>query len=823
MRHTTTLLLFVLIAPVLIAQRLLPVHPSQNDGNGIFAVAEFDGKLFMGGLFSSIHGQPRTSIIGWQGEQYEHAPGAFTSAARIVRDLVVYDGRLIAAGNEPDLGHVAVWDGTAWSAMGQGFPERTWALAIHDGSLLAGGQSMEVKRWNGETWLLFGELFNGHVYSMAVHNGVLYAGGAFSATQGGTPLPGGLARWNGTAWEAVAGGLNGTVWVLRTDPVGLLIGGAFSATEDGSQTFHNWTILGTAGFLQVPSDPMLPAVRGFDRFPDGRLAVGASTSMNGGVSTSLIVDGNQAERLEGFCVRTSATVNGQHVLFGSGGMTLHRPVMLMGRYDDGIPMVTAAMNDVNASIGPSPHAFRRGNSPGFEVPAGSNTHSLFTSSPLIVAYVDGVRHVSAPLMGLQILGEQFPKPWAGPVAMGVNDAFYERYHQVWQLDRAQVQSHIAHWNDPGYTMPLAIATWPAHGDVANGEPERMAPFMDINGNGIYEPIAGEYPVFRGDRCVYTINHTVQDSEEGDPPLLFDQHSFYHVFNAVPGSALDQTVFVQYQFINRSEQVYDQLRFGQFADMDIGCPADDLAGCDSTRSLFFTYKASDMDTICPPTNGYGAQPPAQGIKFLNEPMRTHSVMRSVVNGNPIIDDLMYGLVDGLPFSSYGWPPDFRYPGGEYMDVITIPTHDRRNLGATGPFTLAPGDTLCIDLAFIFARAPSGGAYASVETLKLRADSVQAFYDGLALDCLTQPVMVGIDEPRAVQPLQLFPNPTTDAVTIVADDGLGRITLMDLQGRPLHTVNTPSDRHTLHLAAHPAGLYIVEVRNANGVRVARLVKQ
>ena len=347
--------------------------------------------------------------------------------------------------------------------------------------------------------------------------------------------------------------------------------------------------------------------------------------------------------------------------------------------------------------------------------------------------------------------------------------------------------------------------------------------MDLNDNGVYEPLYGEYPVFRGDRCVYTISHTVQDSYEGDPPLHMDQHSFYHVFDAELGSALHHTVFVHYQFINRSTQVYDQLRFGQFADMDIGCPNDDLVGCDSTRNMFFTYNANNTDPSCGTIVGYGDQPPAQGIKFLDHTMRSHWALNAYPSFSPTVADMMYGLMGGEPYSMNGWPDDFLFPGGEYMDEQSIWQPERLSVAATGPFTLAPGDTLCIDLAFIFARAPSGGAYASVETLEQRADSVQAFYDSLALDCRSIPVMVGVGEVHAQQPLQLFPNPTADAVTIVAGDGLGRITLMDMQGRILRTVNTTSDRHTLDMSAHPAGLYVVAVMNPRGKRMARLVKQ
>jgi hypothetical protein len=93
----------------------------------------------------------------------------------------------------------------------------------------------------------------------------------------------------------------------------------------------------------------------------------------------------------------------------------------------------------------------------------------------------------------------------------------------------------------------------------------------------------------------------------------------------------------------------------------------------------------------------------------------------------LDDVMYGLEQfGEPFQQLGYPTHFQFPGApssEQVPTFGIHPGPQMAVGASGPFTMGPGDTLCMDLAFIYARAGSGGAYASVEALKLRADSVQ----------------------------------------------------------------------------------------------------
>ena len=96
---------------------------------------------------------------------------------------VVWNGNLVVAGNfgvagVSDVGGVALWDGSQWSAMGGGLEYSVGALAV----------------WNGD----------------------LYAGGNFGES-GGVTLNG-LARWNGTSWEDVGGGVGGGVMALLATP-----------------------------------------------------------------------------------------------------------------------------------------------------------------------------------------------------------------------------------------------------------------------------------------------------------------------------------------------------------------------------------------------------------------------------------------------------------------------------------------------------------------------------------------------------------------------------------------------------------------------------
>ncbi|MBK9514594.1 MAG: T9SS type A sorting domain-containing protein [Flavobacteriales bacterium] len=128
---------------------------------------------------------------------------------------------------------------------------------------------------------------------------------------------------------------------------------------------------------------------------------------------------------------------------------------------------------------------------------------------------------------------------------------------------------------------------------------------------------------------------------------------------------------------------------------------------------------------------------------------------------------------------------------------------------------------MDLAFIYARAGSGGAYASVEALKLRADSVQAAYDAYGIGCGSYPSMVSVPDVQAHEQVRLFPNPAHDRVTVMADTPVKGLELLDAQGRLVLTASPTGTRSTLDLRGLMPGFYAVRIHTTVQTHVHRLV--
>jgi hypothetical protein len=112
--------------------------------------------------------------------------------------------------------HVARWDGTQWSPMGQGLTAPGRALAVHDdgsgAALYAGGGNVpgtseaSLARWNGVDWVPVAFPGVGVIRSLASYDDstgpALYVGGAFTLPSGTFAR---IVRFDGTVWTAMPG------------------------------------------------------------------------------------------------------------------------------------------------------------------------------------------------------------------------------------------------------------------------------------------------------------------------------------------------------------------------------------------------------------------------------------------------------------------------------------------------------------------------------------------------------------------------------------------------------------------------------------------
>jgi hypothetical protein len=213
------------------------------------------------------------------------------------------NGDLVAGGEFTGAGaviadHIALWDGTAWSALGSGFDGPVNALIVMgNGDVVAGGEftladgapASNIARWNGVSWSPLGAGRGAAVESLALlPNGDLVAGGAGGFTRFTGEYVGdeALARWNGTSWRPLGDGFDEEVRALTRLANGDVIAGgdftqAVTVDADHVARFDGtvWAPLG-AGVDDV--------VRALAVLPNGDLVAGGDFLNAGGAGAAQV-------------------------------------------------------------------------------------------------------------------------------------------------------------------------------------------------------------------------------------------------------------------------------------------------------------------------------------------------------------------------------------------------------------------------------------------------------------------------------------------------------------------------------------------------------
>ncbi len=299
-------------------------------------------------------------------------------------------------------------------------------------------------------------------------------------------------------------------------------------------------------------------------------------------------------------------------------------------------------------------------------------------------------------------------------------------------------------------------------DYNNWPAELGAPFVDVNGDGIFER-GIDKPKFLGDVTAWCVSNDLDTTRtknlinSGKLGLEFQ----FTVFGFDEDS-LQNVIFKRIKIINKGNNTIENSVFSIFADFDLGSFCDDNVGCDTTLNLGIGYNGKGTDPL------YGI-PPAIGYQLLSGPrVEGSSTDTAIVEGkiypgfknlemtsfSPVLKYWRTGIMDagskeelfnningltnfdgvplknpltgmetlfglsGDPVNGIGWYEGLGWPGGP------LP-YERRMYVNSGTFTLAPGDTQTVDFAVLMARGED--RLLSVKELKKEAEYIRTFYE------------------------------------------------------------------------------------------------
>lgn len=467
------------------------------------------------------------------------------------------------------------------------------------------------------------------------------------------------------------------------------------------------------------------------------------------------------------------------------------------------------------------------NAPGYEVPLGSGTNIIYAGAFWFGGMdLNNQLKLAAPSMyGVS------SDLWPGPITEGAAQAITPNPmgQTIWTVSQNDINNHMLSINQPGYMIPLSIVNWPANGDVSLGLSHFLAPFVDVDYDGVYNPANGDYPCIKGDKATYVImNDTKQTHGSGGDPMGIEVHYMFYQF--ATNDYLDNTTFVDITVYNRGTQSIFDFKNSFMMDGDLGGPVDDFVGCDISRNIMYEYNSDADDASASGIQGYGLNPPAAGVVCLSHDMTS---MITFNNGGvyPQSDpstaagswNIMNGTwLDGSDvLDNNNQPTKFHYSGNpnngaEWSELSQGNWGgDRRSIMSMDIGTLDPSEHVTISYAVLYDR--SGVSMVdNVNGLLNTVDLVQAFYDtNLADEC--DPSVMSVNEVDEIE-FDVYPNPSNGSFTIDTQiNGAYDVSVLDMTGRKVYSKQNFNGKVTMDLNI-PSGVYFVTI-NSDGMSLMK----
>lgn len=416
----------------------------------------------------------------------------------------------------------------------------------------------------------------------------------------------------------------------------------------------------------------------------------------------------------------------------------------------------------------------------------------------------------------------------GPISNASPADINERYNKVWKISKEEIEYHKTHFHLPTYQMPEDILNWPAHGETNQGEAANLAPFTDVNQNGIYEPELGDYPKIRGDQALFAMfNDAKKSHSETFGQITYTEvHVMLYAYENPYSDFVDNSFFVHYELYNRSEDLtYPDFYITQFLNYELGYFRDDYVGTHIGKNIAYVYNSDNDDETFV---GYGENPPAFGWTLLNKSY-TSTMFRdggAFPFGVPwTADQIFYGMQglynDGSAMNYLGnqnpkdEPTQFVFPGNTNPlfedDWFHYSSHSPGNystmLATTKVEDFGPGDKICLDYAGVFSRDNTPDQMHQLNQLFADVDGVKSIYDYENFNCSSQ--VLSTDE-TTLHTLEITQINQTLVIT-QPETGLSQrpIQIVNALGQTLLSISIdPTETEQVIDISHlPSGVYFI----------------
>jgi len=416
--------------------------------------------------------------------------------------------------------------------------------------------------------------------------------------------------------------------------------------------------------------------------------------------------------------------------------------------------------------------------------------------------------------------------WPGPASTSgaLSYTVSEKWARIWKVSYIDINNFKAQSNHTTANTPAVILEWPAKNNpyakgragVALTVTTDMAPFVDVNADGNYNPLQGDYPELKGDQMLWWVfndNGPTHSNTQTAPIGVEVKARAYAYSRGI--SAVNNIVFYEYDIRNVSNLNYSDYRVALWSDVDQGFYNDDYIAFDSTRRMAICMNGDAIDGMNSEPNAYGATPPVTGYTLLQLPgdngtnyVPAGSFMYfnndNTVMGNPqsapeyssymramwrdgqhLVNDYVGHGVNTKgrgagPQTNYVFPGNPRNASEWSECQSTNAIGDRRMVLSSPDYAFNGGTSIKFAFALVVTDTSHKNTCDSIsfDGVKALADTAWKYYR----TPLT-PIGVSVQQLAAQKDYKLFPNPAKDVLHITWQGSAPELKVYDVNGRSM----------------------------------------
>lgn len=506
----------------------------------------------------------------------------------------------------------------------------------------------------------------------------------------------------------------------------------------------------------------------------------------------------------------------------------------------------------------------------------NNRQQFSNSSNLIIAGFDEDNNIRK--MGkfdFFNLDDVNPGPIIPNLSVSEKEKLLDKYRRVWKINRSDIEKFRTDFdnqtiNQPGYYINESILSWPGNPEI--GGTQNMAPYVDVNGDGFYNPFDGDYPEITGEQMLYFVyNDEPFTLTEESKPMQLEIHCMMYAYacdtiqNPIDNTIINQTIFTKYRVVNKSENTYSNVYWGSnIYAQNNSSRNDNRVGSRPDKNLAFTWDLNNYDDNHPIYNlivlngpevnqndsidnnnngvideegenclltGNMAYAPGSGNEFYGYPYSGEEYYRYLTsrwkNGAPLMrgsngiigNEEAKFIFDGAPFCSNEWND---------CNLAFFAFYNRKAMiSSSGPFNLLPNQEIQIEFAEYMYYNPTVSHSPTttwVENLA-HVDQIRASFYANSFSGCDQPIGIHQIVSENLQ-LTCFPNPANSSLTFKINGTIQKdyaLQIFDMYGRCITTKQYPKNQiqDEFDLNQYTNGVYFIKISNNDFSTTERFV--